>query len=437
MSIDIKYKELLFLTHSKWVKTSVYMLLISFFYNLPVMNYSVTGDNELRLFDFAGLLIIYVFLKHNNEIMYLINREKTLKSMYQLLLWSSVMWFSTLVFCIAMGRPLKALQSLLYLYHFWTFFLGGVFLVIMIQDLKQLKTFVNTTLILGILAFLIVFLQNLGLVPFLWSDEYKKAYSFLSGTLGPNKIVLGMTSLLTFAMAVGILNDKKVKINKILTIVAILFSLLALVISGSRTSYVGLSVFLFVFMLFQTKKFIYSVIVFTFITLALIPLNIGVFDMAVDVYEKRVTGKIKNPNDLKEANVDELYEDLGSGRKGLSVMYIEYLIDNPVYVVFGSGFNNRLLIGSPAHNLYLSLLYEMGILGFVLYFRWLFSYMFVPLVEFKSLRTALWGLVLAMAVTLFFGEHLYIYRPLFGLLGLFLFVSIVLMSPHYIIKKDQ
>jgi len=37
-------------------------------------------------------------------------------------------------------------------------------------------------------------------------------------------------------------------------------------------------------------------------------------------------------------------------------------------------------------------------------------------------------LVWAMLVTLFFGEHLYIYRPLFGLLGLFLMVTVIFVS---------
>lgn len=437
MNQAAKYEELSDLTHSKWLHLGVYMLLASFFYNLPVLNYSITGNNELRLFDFAGVVIIYVFLKNYGKIMYLINKEKSLRYMYYLLMWSNLMWFSTLAFCIGYGRTIKALQSILYLYHFWTFFLGTVFFIIMIQDLKYLKRAVSVTLVFGCITFLIVLLQNLGIIPFLWSIEYKKAYNFLSGTLGPNKIVLGITSLLLFTIALGVLNDKNVKISKVLSIVTIVLSLLTLVISGSRTSYVGLGIVLMVYLVFQTKNFLYSLIGFVLISMVLTTLNTGVLDMAVEVYEHRVVGKIKNPNDIKEANVDELYEDLGSGRKGLSIMYMEYLIENPVYIFFGSGFNNRLLLGSPAHNLYLSLIYEMGIVGFFLYFRWLFYLMFIPLKEFKNMKVALIGLVLAMAVTLFFGEHLYIYRPLFGLLGLFLFSATILLSPHYVLKKKR
>lgn len=46
MILETKYPEFKNLTYSKWVKYAVFLLLISFFYNLPVMNYRVTGNNE-------------------------------------------------------------------------------------------------------------------------------------------------------------------------------------------------------------------------------------------------------------------------------------------------------------------------------------------------------------------------------------------------------
>ena len=48
--------------------------------------------------------------------------------------------------------------------------------------------------------------------------------------------------------------------------------------------------------------------------------------------------KLKKPSAIKEGRVDELYEDLGSGRKGLSLLYIEYLFENPYVIPFGVGF---------------------------------------------------------------------------------------------------
>lgn len=378
MILETKYPEFKNLTYSKWVKYTVYSLLVSFFYNLPVFNYSITGDNELRLFDFVGILIIYIYLKHRKQIIILINKEGTFRYAYYLLLWCNVMWFFTLIFSFGLGKPVKALQSLLYLFHFWSFFLGAVLLVFYIQDLKQLKKIVTATFVLAFITFFIVILQNFNIVPFLWSDEYLKAYGFLSGTLGPNKIVLGMTCFLILTLGLGVLNDKKVKINKYITIITISIALITLVISGSRTTYVALGVFLFVYSIFKTKSFFYTIALFGVFGLFISLLNIGVIEKAVEVYEHRVINKIKNPNDIKEGNVNELYEDLGAGRKGLSIMYIEYLIENPYIIPFGVGFNNRLLIGSSAHNMYLSIVNELGLVGMFLYFRWLLYPVFVP-----------------------------------------------------------
>lgn len=437
MSIVSKYKDIIEdLTQSKLVIVTTYLMLLSYFYNLSVLNYSIKGNNELRLYDLAGIAVFYIYIKNYGRITYIIKEEKTIRYFYRFLQWTTFTWFFTLFFSVAMGRIVWAIQSILYLYHFWVFFLAAVLLLIIIQDLRQLKRIVNVTLILSSITFFIVLLQNMGIVPHLWSQAYISAYSFLSGTLGPNKIVLGMSCFFVLALGIGILNEKSVKINKILLIVAISLALITLVISGSRTTYVALGIFLAVFSILKTKNFIYSGIVFTIMISLLSMTEIGILDKAMETYEQRVEGKMRDEDSLKEGNVDELYEDLGSGRKQLSLMYIEYLKENPLFIPFGIGFNNRLLIGSSAHNIYLSLINEVGLVGFILYFRWLIAFMFVKLKSFSNFKTALIGLIAAMLVTLLFGEHLYVYRPLFGLFGLFLFVTTILLSPHYIIKKQ-
>lgn len=82
--------------------------------------------------------------------------------------------------------------------------------------------------------------------------------------------------------------------------------------------------------------------------------------------------------------------------------------------------------------MYLNVIKELGLVGFVLYFGWLINYFFISFRNHKGYSLALKGLVISMLVTLFFGEHLYIYRPLFATLGLFLIVVNALISTlHY------
>lgn len=423
---------------TKIVIISTYMMLLSFFYNLPVMTYSARGSNELRLFDLAGLIIIIFYFRNFNLINGIIMNTQVLRYLYQFLVFCNFMMIPTTIDSIIKEKSYWIVQSLLYLFHFWAFYIASIFLIVIIQDLKHLKRIVNFTLILSCIAFFIVILQNFGLIPFLWNSTYNRNYQgFLSGTLGPNKIVLGMTTLMVFCLAVGLVNEKRIQLNKTLLTATIVISLLTLILSGSRTSYVGLLVFLLYFFIRETSKFIYTAIIMAILAIGISSVSPILVDKVKEVYETRVEKKIKNPKALSNARADELYEDLGSGRKELSVLYLQYLYDNPYIIPFGIGFNNRLALISSAHNTYLSLINEVGVVGVFFYFRWLVGYLFVRMPNFPNMRMALKGLVISMLVTLFFGEHLYIYRVLFGLLGLFMFVTILLMSPIFIIKNEN
>ena len=202
------------LKKSKPIIITTYLMMFSYFYNLPIMSYSARGSNDLWLYDFAGLGILYLYVEHFTLVNRLIDNNKALNNLFHFLMWGNIMLIPTIIDSIINDKIFWALQSLKYMYHFWIFFLTTIFLIIIIQDLKQLKRIVNVCLILGSVAFLIIVLQNFGIIPYLWSKIYSDNYQgFLSGTLGPNKIVAGMTSLMVFALCTGLLNDKKILID--------------------------------------------------------------------------------------------------------------------------------------------------------------------------------------------------------------------------------
>lgn len=285
-------------------------------------------------------------------------------------------------------------------------------------------------LFLSIASCIIIVLQNIGILDFLWSEAYKKAYEgFLSGTLGPNKIVTGMTSLFVLSLCLGILLEKKFKINIILLYAAVLLNIYIIIISGSRTTYVALIIMLLFFALRSPLRFILSVSIMTALFVFTLSTNPTLQKTLDDTLQKRIFGKTKVFDD-KDAELTDAYSDLGSGREDLTKNNFMYLIENPLVLPFGRGFVNHLNTthGKSAHNMYLQSIRETGIVGFVLYFGWLVSYLFIKFDKNSGFSIALQGLVYAMLVTLFFGEHLYIYRPLFGLLGLFLIITSIFVS---------
>lgn len=407
-------------------------MILSYFYNLSVLGYSLKGDNEFRLYDIVGVYIIFLFFKYNFILVAYIKSIMTFKYLYYFLIWATFSLIFTLIFSVALGRILWFIQSFLYLYHFWVFFLTSVFVSIFIHELKNLKLIVLFIIIVSLIAFLIVILQNFDVIPYLWDQVYYESYlGFLSGTFGPNKIVVGMSSLIIFIFCVGLLNEKKVKINKTILLSTLIVTLIVLAISGSRTSYLGLLCFSIYYFVKNTLKFVVSITLLSLLSFFVFNFYPELKEKINATFEHRVENKIKNPNAVQEGNFDELYENLGSGRKNLSISYLEYLFQNPYIIPFGLGFNNRLLIGFSAHNIYLSLINELGILGLFLYIRWLLSYLQVKLGNFLEMEIVLKGLVFTIIITLFFGEHIYVYRPLFGLAGLFLMVTVILQSPFF------
>lgn len=424
--------------HLKFVRDNFYFILVSlmvfsYFYNLPVVSYSVTGDNELRLYDLIGFVIIYVYVQNFSFFINIINKVKVFKWFHYFAIWCSVTVLITLVFSVYKDRLWFFFQSILYLYHLWIFFITSIIFYVLSFNRVNLKYVIYSILIFSFSNCILIILQNYDIVPFLWNDIYKKAYdSFYSGTLGPNKVVTGMYSLIITIFSIGLFLNKKIKISKIFLLIVILINIYVLILSGSRTSYVGLSVFIVFFSFYRTGGFLFFGIfvggLFTFFILT----NDKLYEKLDEVINSRIIGKVKNEEDLENVNVGNLYSDLGSGRDQLSVRYLKYLGENPAIIPFGIGFNNRLTKGFSAHNMYLNVIKELGLVGFVLYFGWLINYFFISFRNHKGYSLALKGLVISMLVTLFFGEHLYIYRPLFATLGLFLIVVNALISTlHY------
>ncbi|NMH29472.1 O-antigen ligase family protein [Flavobacterium silvaticum] len=423
---------------SKYLEWSVYGMVLSYFYNMSVITYSATGNNELRLYDFAGFLLVFHYFRNFALINTYIRSVKVFSALYDFLVYALLTLFFTAISSITSNKLLYIIQSFLYYYHFFIFFLNGVFISILILKPGFIEKITKFSLYLCCAALLVVILQNFGVIPFLWNEEYRRSYlGFMSGTFGPNKIVVGMTCVLILGMSMGLVNEKRIKLNKILLLITIVLCLITLVMSGSRTSYVAGAILLGYFSLREPLSFVYSSIAIFFISIGLATFQPQVIEKAFEVYQGRVEKKINNPDDIQEAKVGDLYEDLGAGRKEIFVKYIGLIAEEFYYIPFGRGFNNRLETRSSAHNMYLSLIYEVGLLGMVFYFRWLCMYLFVKMPHFRKLRVAMQGLTISALVSLFFGEHFYVYRALFGLLGLFLFVMTVMSSPIFLIDEEE
>ena len=424
---------MVYIRKNKTLRIVLFLTLLSYFYNLKVMGYSLTGQNELRLYDFTGLFLLYYLIKYRTYFMLYIKAKPYLYRLFLFIFWALITMIFTFIFSIYINKIIWILRTILFMYHLFVFSTAYLFFLVFLREKKFYKQIVTFFIGLVIFENAIVLLQNFGFIDFLWGAVDRRDYlGFLSGTLGPNKIVLGLTMFLSIAALLALSLEKRIKINRTLAFVAISLSVVNLLISGSRTSYLALGILLAIVLLFKPGKMLVSIGVSLVLLFGITFFVPEIRNKIVEVYQYRIESRISNKEQLRDSNVSELYEDLGAGRKELQTRFLMSLKDNLYVVPFGAGFNNRMLFpGNSPHNMYLTLINEVGLVGLFFYVAWLLSYLFINFKTYKTLGVFLKAVVLSMMVTLLFGEHLYIFRPVFALLGLFLFVVALLISPRY------
>lgn len=70
--------------------------------------------------------------------------------------------------------------------------------------------------------------------------------------------------------------------------------------------------------------------------------------------------------------------DITNGRMSLNSTYIQYIIDNPLVLLFGSGLNEtRLSIGNNVHNLYIETVFRIGLVGTALFVYCLYNCLYI------------------------------------------------------------
>jgi len=422
------------------IKVWVYLTILGYWYNLPIISTSIFGGyNEFRLYDFTFMSLLFSLIKHKSLKICLLalKSDSSLKYIYWFTIWASIMTLPTIIFVMLNGNLVYAGMTVIFLYHLWGFILLAA-VIITFYNSETIISLVKWFLVLYTLHLLLYYFQISGIVSNLWAQPYIEAYgeNAFSGTLGPNRITPGMMTLLGFILSLFVLIVRlKSRFLCILSWANIFLALPAIFMIGSRTTFVTLVLFIFFYFFLFRIRFIPIVIVF-------IPLFILFYNRGMNQKQKeRIKYNIEwNQNKLlrgkefDDISVIEGYENIGSNRAQILERYVPFLLNHFYILPTGFGFNNRIIGSSTgaasAHNIYLSLLNELGFIGLFLYTSWLISYI---ITEHKRNRLApnyrgrgfIISLVLAMVISLMAGEHIYVYRPCFAIMGTFLFVITV------------
>ena len=133
-----------------FLKYLLLSIVFSYFYNLPVLNYSAIGNNEFRLYDIAGTIVVFYYYAYFNFINFIIKKIKVFNWLRMLLNWIICTLPISFYFYFYFGDLMSFIQSLLYLYHFYVFYLSAVLLFILNFKKQNVSFFVHAALIFSI-----------------------------------------------------------------------------------------------------------------------------------------------------------------------------------------------------------------------------------------------------------------------------------------------
>lgn len=124
--------------------------------------------------------------------------------------------------------------------------------------------------------------------------------------------------------------------------------------TGSKSAFLMLVLPLCFLMYSKLKKRNYLVLLVVAV-LSIVAVNL-LFSGKIEIFNNALS-RIDNAADVNS---------LTTGRAGLWQKYCEFLLDKPVWLLFGGGFGAQLQGNRGAHNTYIDLFYYLGFVGIVL-----------------------------------------------------------------------
>jgi O-antigen ligase len=418
------------------------LISVSYWYCLPLISIGWFGYNEFRTYDFLFLALWGLVIGRDlaRFRMFFVGNQPA-KWLFRFACWCALLSLPTAFEAVIQQKGAKLGIVAIDLYKLWGFLLSYAAFRLYVSTKRQCFLFLDVFLVVGLLEAAVIILQGLGIVGSFWGERYA-GYGTMthSATLGPNRTLPGHSMILVIAVALSyFVNWGTVGFRRlVLGLACAVFALCALVISGSRTAWVTFAVFLLL-TLCNRKLGLRATLLFALVALVLIcAMPDALKEIGSEMYDYKIGNKLEQSSD---SDLVSKFQSVDSGRTRLWTQCIAALASKPWLPVVGVGFVNygSAFSALSAHNMYLTLLVELGIIGFFLYSAWLYSTWREtervpalrgrrrPVITFTP--SVLRPLIISLAISMTAGEILYVYRPTFAFLGMFLFLCAILNHP--------
>lgn len=186
----------------------------------------------------------------------------------------------------------------------------------------------------------------------------------------------------------------------------VIFSVLGLS-TFSKTFLILFSIMFIVMVIYCLKKYklkaLYTFLIIGIVLLMLLFLKRDIFVM----YLKRFTTGVGSETDLD--SYEYIVNVVTTGRYQLWLTVLDFMFTHPLVLVFGNGFGAPLIASLSAHNFYISLIYELGIVGTLLCIAMFVTILYVYFKQKQGKFYKSWIVPIVIIGMLMMVEDLFLY----------------------------
>lgn len=440
-----------------WTGPFIWLLLlsVSYFYCLPLLRTgSVLGitASEVRIYDvvFLGGFLFFV-LPRINHVFAVWSKYS---SMHRYLLYWLLIAFIGLGVTLVTRESRFIIGVVRYL-RFFSFAIVFILGFLVIKDKRQLRVLFDVLLISIAVTAIIGTLQGMGTVPILWPEYYSAYWQNEDGylataTLAPNhthySLIMAMGVVMVIARQRIFSNQFLLNAVFVVSSFPMVYSMVA---SKGRSGWLVLGIYFIYLLVFSKTSRLWiasAVLLFSLFFFYNQTLEAGNSTIGDILKYRSVTTVKDTKRDVFDALEEEdkaLIERIDDNRWYIYTNAVSHLLDNPRYLLMGAGFQNASRgiggVALGAHNAYLNVTAEQGIVGLIIYLVFFYHiYKFGRRTKYKAITRASFylaehwqALFIGLLVANFFGEIIYPGRALFTFLGSFFITAVVFLHPAW------
>lgn len=435
-----------------WTKKFILILFLSlsYLYCLPLLRTGIVAGitaSEVRLYDLVFFIVFFVGILPMplKYFQFWYNFSKVHRLLFYWLITAFIWLFFTL-YLKGINNYIIGLIRFFRFFSFCSIFLLGFTWV---KNKKQLNILFDLHIYILIVIGLLGTFQSVGILPNFWPSYYSIYWedSYLStSTLAPNHthysimMAFGIIMIVTKLVTIG-------KFSNYFLILGLFPMIYSMIASQGRSGWLILGIY-FLLSVFLLRKFIFIFFVFIFSVLIIFLFSNDIVAGNTSIQKILLYRTITAHEDTKrtvfsidDENDRSFISRIDDDRWKIYVNILVFWKNNPLYPLIGAGFQNSVKgIGGQAgaaHNAYLNIIAEQGLLGFIIYVKFLISLFRLGWSRFKSSKVKLgkeyalhWVcLYVGVLFANFFGEIIYPGRALFTFLGSFFFTVVLFLHP--------